>query len=81
MKNGYFPPSHLLPDAKNALAGMYYGAGGHRLGPVPKRPGVFRTTVEMGARHALLDDSYSFRVAVVNAEGTRATFQDVAVLR
>jgi hypothetical protein len=77
LKNGYLNPSGLVPEGQNPLRWINYS----RFAEVPKRPGIFQHTIDLGTGHAFLDGSYSFRIIAVNADRTRTTFQEYAVLR
>jgi hypothetical protein len=46
-----------------------------------RRPGLFQHTIDIGTGHAFLDGTCSFRIIAVNADLTRTTFQEYAVLR
>jgi hypothetical protein len=77
-KDSYLPAHLTVARAKNALYGMGFGA---RAVSVDKRPGVYELEVPLGPELGYLDASYSFRVVVLNADKTQATFHDYPVLR
>lgn len=83
LKNGAIPPTLVFPPnaPQNALGAMHVGFDVNRLEPTAKRPGVYQAVIDMESRHAYLDNTYSIRVVVTNADRTRATFQDVAILK
>lgn len=78
LKGGYLPAARAVPAEKNALAGMGSEA---RAAAVEKRPGVYEVVVPVGKQKALVDETFTFRVVVANADKTQATFQDYPVLR
>ncbi|MFO0865717.1 MAG: S8 family serine peptidase [Gemmataceae bacterium] len=81
LKDGWINIGYVTDAAKNPLAALAGLPQGHFLASNPKQPGVFETTIDLGDRHAWLDDTYVVRVMVVNASRNRLTAHDVGVLR